>query len=164
MLVIWCNIGPVLVLTLSSTGKWGWVGHTPPPSPPPKKASSNFSHALRWDPQRKRKRGRPCTTWRRSTEATRQGYSWGELEVTTQNRQRSRTLKQPMLHQKPMGLVVVVQASSCTYATQVVTLSRLSLKHDDCLRWSSLLFSLSSVFAWLSFVAFTFSSRAFSLA
>ena len=48
---------------------------------------------LRWNPQGKRKRGRQAPpAWRRSTEAeaTRLGYSWGQLEVSARNWQRWR--------------------------------------------------------------------------
>lgn len=43
--------------------KWTWIGHTL------RKEESNITRqALRWNPQGKRKRGRPRATWRRSLE------------------------------------------------------------------------------------------------
>nr|KAG5708424.1 hypothetical protein BaRGS_026151 [Batillaria attramentaria] len=44
--------------------KWGWIGHTLR-----KPASSTTRQALTWNPQGKRKRGRPRNSWRRDTEA-----------------------------------------------------------------------------------------------
>ena len=63
--------------------KWGWIGHTLR-----KPATSTTRQALTWNPQGKRKRGRPKNTWRRDTEAElkRQGISWGEAEKTAQSR------------------------------------------------------------------------------
>ena len=53
--------------------KWGWIGHTLR-----KESSSITRQALTWNPQGKRKRGRPRNTWRRDTEAQlkQQGYRW----------------------------------------------------------------------------------------
>ena len=44
--------------------KWGWIGHTLR-----KPADSITRQALTWNPQGKRKKGRPRNTWRRDTEA-----------------------------------------------------------------------------------------------
>ncbi|KAL9957652.1 hypothetical protein ACROYT_G034575 [Oculina patagonica] len=51
-------------------------------------------HALRWTPQGKRNRGRPKTTWRRSTEAEvkQTGMSWNQLEKVAKDRGRWRSL------------------------------------------------------------------------
>ena len=44
--------------------KWGWIGHSL------RKSRSNVTRqALDWNPQGKRKVGRPRQTWRRSTDA-----------------------------------------------------------------------------------------------
>ncbi|KAL9951048.1 hypothetical protein ACROYT_G043641 [Oculina patagonica] len=62
------------------------------------KASKPFAnvtrHALRCTPQGKRNRGRPKTTWRRSTEAEVQqtGMSWNQLEKVAKDRGRWRSL------------------------------------------------------------------------
>ncbi|MEE4247398.1 MAG: reverse transcriptase domain-containing protein [Kangiellaceae bacterium] len=69
--------------------RWRWIGHTL------RKPPSNITRqALTWNPQGKRKRGRPKSTWRRDLEAdTRQmGYSWRELERLAQDRGRWRTV------------------------------------------------------------------------
>ena len=57
--------------------KWRWLGHTL------RKPADNVTRrGLRWTPQGKRKRERPKTTWRRSTEAEAKvaGLTWGQLE------------------------------------------------------------------------------------
>lgn len=57
--------------------RWRWNGHTLR-----KPASSTTRHALFWNPQGKRKRGRPWNTWCRDLEAdvNRTGHTWGQLE------------------------------------------------------------------------------------
>ena len=67
--------------------KWGWIGHTL------RKPASNITRqALDWNPQGKRKVGRPKQTWRRSTNAEIKaaGTTWAELRRTSQNRVRWR--------------------------------------------------------------------------
>ena len=57
--------------------KWGWLGHTL------RKPVSNITRrALTWNPQGKRKRGRPRNTWRREMgpEMHYSGHRWKELE------------------------------------------------------------------------------------
>ena len=57
--------------------RWGWIGHTL------RKPRTNITRqALRWNPQGKRRRGRPRNTWRRDFEAdiTKMGYTWSQLE------------------------------------------------------------------------------------
>ena len=63
--------------------KWGWIGHTLR-----KPTDSITRQTLTWNPQGKRKRGRPRNTWRRDTEAElkRLGSSWGEAEKRAQSR------------------------------------------------------------------------------
>ena len=67
--------------------KWGWIGHTL------RKPSDNITRqALDWNPQGKRKVGRPKLTWRRSVESEVKttGLSWAQLKTTAQNRVRWR--------------------------------------------------------------------------
>ena len=62
--------------------KWGWIGHTL------RKPTSNITRqALDWNPQGKRKVGRPKQTWRRSTDAEIKsaGTTWAELKKTSHN-------------------------------------------------------------------------------
>ncbi len=69
--------------------KWGWIGHTL------RKTNCNvIKQALRWNPQRKRSRGRPRNSWRRTVddEASKAGYTWRQLERISQNRQRWRAM------------------------------------------------------------------------
>ena len=62
---------------------WGWMGHTLR-----KPASSITRQALTWNPQGKRKRGRPRNSWRRDTEEELklQGNNWGGIAKAAQNR------------------------------------------------------------------------------
>jgi hypothetical protein len=69
--------------------RWRWIGHTL------RKPASNITRqALRWNPQGKRKRGRPRNSWRRDLDAECQtmGQTWGQLERTAQNRDAWRAL------------------------------------------------------------------------
>jgi hypothetical protein len=65
--------------------KWNWIGHTLR-----KGNEATEREALDWNPQGKRKRGRPKQTWRRSVhnEALEEGKSWGEVKKLARNRQR----------------------------------------------------------------------------
>ena len=69
--------------------KWGWIGHTLR-----KNASNITRQALEWNPQGKRKVGRPKQTWRRSinTEMKAAGMTWAELKRASQNRVRWRSV------------------------------------------------------------------------
>jgi hypothetical protein len=67
--------------------KWGWIGHTL------RKPADNVTRqALDWNPQGKRKVGRPKQTWRRSveSEAKAAGMTWTQLKKAAQNRVRWR--------------------------------------------------------------------------
>ena len=69
--------------------RWGWIGHTL------RKPANNITRqALRWNPQGKRKRGRPRNTWRRDLEAeiTKMGFSWNQIERMAQDRNGWRTV------------------------------------------------------------------------
>ena len=69
--------------------RWRWIGHTLR-----KPASNTTRQSLKWNPQGKRKRGRPRNTWRRDLEADakKMGHTWGQLEVLAQDRDAWRTL------------------------------------------------------------------------
>ena len=65
--------------------KWRRIGHTL------RKPCDNITrYALKWNPQGKRKRGRPRNTWRRDLDADTKstGYSWTQLEKIAQDRVR----------------------------------------------------------------------------
>ena len=69
--------------------KWKWIGHIL------RKPNNNIpKEALDWNPQGKRKRGRPVTTWRRSVhkEALLIGKNWEDMKKEAQNRVRWRKL------------------------------------------------------------------------
>ncbi|RUS73880.1 hypothetical protein EGW08_018350 [Elysia chlorotica] len=67
--------------------KWGWIGHTLRKPP-----TDIMRQSLEWNPQGKRKVGRPKQTWRRSMEAEIRsaGRTWTELKRDAQNRVRWR--------------------------------------------------------------------------
>lgn len=67
--------------------KWGWIGHTL------RKPTDNVTRqALEWNPQGKRKVGRPKQSWRRSVESEvkEAGMTWTQLKRTAKNRVRWR--------------------------------------------------------------------------
>ena len=69
--------------------RWRWIGHTL------RKPAHNVTRqSLRWNPQGKRKRGRPRSTWERDLEADlrQMGHSWPEVEKIAQDRDRWRAL------------------------------------------------------------------------
>ena len=69
--------------------RWGWLGHTL------RKPATNITYqALSWNPQGKRKRGRPRNTWRRDLTKNVQetGMGWRQLVTTAQNRSRWRAV------------------------------------------------------------------------
>ena len=67
--------------------KWRWIGHTLR-----KPVNNTTRRALRWNPQGKRKRGRPRNTWRRTTETEMRGenVTWNDVTTTAQDRVRWR--------------------------------------------------------------------------
>ena len=74
---LWERTGQEQMITEIKRRKWGWIGHTLQ-----KTATITTRQALSWNPQGKRKVGRPRQTWRRSVEEElRQsklgGVSWG---------------------------------------------------------------------------------------
>ena len=65
--------------------KWRWIGHTL------RKPSSDITRmSLDWNPQGKRKIGRPAMTWKRTmlAEAKQLGKSWEEIKAVAPNRVR----------------------------------------------------------------------------
>ena len=80
--------------------KWGWIGHTLR-----KPEASTTRQALTWNPQGKRKRGRPRNSWRRDTEAemTEQGLNWTRAVRSAQNRVRWRGVVDGLCSSKGYG-------------------------------------------------------------
>ncbi|VDP27182.1 unnamed protein product [Schistosoma curassoni] len=74
--------------------RWKWMGHT-------LRKSSNYitRQALTWDPERKRKRGRPKNTLRQEIEADmkRMNNNWKELERIACDRVAERPM---LLHEE----------------------------------------------------------------
>ena len=69
--------------------RWRWIGHTL------RKPGNNITrHALQWNLQGTRSRGRPCETWKRcvGNELLNIRHTWGELPQITQDRQRWKSL------------------------------------------------------------------------
>ena len=69
--------------------RWRWIGHTLR-----KPSSSTTRHALKWNPQGKRNRGRPRISWRRclDEDVKRSEYSWNELAKLSQDRSEWKSL------------------------------------------------------------------------
>jgi ribosomal protein L31E len=84
---LWRKTNEKPILEQIRSRKWGWIGHTLR-----KPRHSTTRQALLWNPQGKRKRGRPRNTWRRETEAEMEnaGYTWKQLETVAQNKTRWR--------------------------------------------------------------------------
>ena len=80
---LWDRAGQEPVAKQILRRKWGWIRHSLR-----KPAFSTTRQALTWNPQGKRKRGRPCNSWRRDTEAElkQQGTNWSRMTRTAQNR------------------------------------------------------------------------------
>ena len=66
---------------------WKWVGHTLG------RPESIARQALTWNPQGKRKKGRPRNTWRRDLEkeTAKMGLSWGEMCKLAEDRDAFRS-------------------------------------------------------------------------
>ena len=62
--MLWELAGEEPIITQISKRKWRWIGHIL------RKPANNITRqALRWNPQGKRKRGRPRNSWRRGVES-----------------------------------------------------------------------------------------------
>ena len=84
---LWERAGQEPVAKQTLRRKWGWIGHTLR-----KPASSTTRQALTWNPQGKRRRGRPRNSCRRDTEAElkQQWANWSGMTRAAQNRVRWR--------------------------------------------------------------------------
>ena len=74
------------ILTTIRRRKWKWIGHTLTG----RRGKNTTRMAMDWNPQSKRKRGRPKQSWRRTVikklEST--GRTWGEAKRIANNRER----------------------------------------------------------------------------
>jgi hypothetical protein len=68
--------------------KWSWIGHTLR-----KPSGMTEKDALDWNPQTKRRRGRPKKTWKRTVEeeARDEGKRWQEVKAVAKNKVRWRS-------------------------------------------------------------------------
>ena len=86
--MLWELAGEEPIITQISKRKWRWIGHIL------RKPANNITRqALRWNPQGKRKRGRPRNSWRRGVESQMRnwGHTWATLGRFAQDRSRWRT-------------------------------------------------------------------------
>ena len=86
--MLWELAGEEPIITQISKRKWRWIGHIL------RKPANNITRqALRWNPQGKRKRGRPRNSWRRGVESQMRnwGHTWATLGRFAQDRTRWRT-------------------------------------------------------------------------
>jgi hypothetical protein len=69
--------------------KWSWIGHTLLRKP----SGITEKDALDWNPQGKRRRGRPKKAWKRTVEeeAWDQGKRWQEVKAVAKNKVRWRS-------------------------------------------------------------------------
>jgi len=84
---LWRRTREIEMSTQIKRRKWNWIGHTLR-----KGHEAMEREALDWNPQMKRRRGRPRLTWRRTvrSEALEKGKSWSEAKKMTGNRTRWR--------------------------------------------------------------------------
>ena len=85
---LWQKTGQLAAEEEIKRRKWRWIGHTL------RKPSTTITRqALTWNPQGRRKRGRPRNSWRRNLEADARemGFTWNEIERLAQDRERWRS-------------------------------------------------------------------------
>ena len=97
---LWERAGQEPVAEQILRRKWSWIGHTLR-----KPVDSTTRQALTWNPQGKRKRGRPRNRWRRDTEAEmkEQGTNWTGTARLAQNRVRWRGVVDGLCSSKGYG-------------------------------------------------------------
>jgi hypothetical protein len=80
---LWEQAGQEPVVQQLCRRKWSWIGHTLR-----RPQGSVTRTSLRWNPQGKRRRGRPRNTWQRDgmAELKRVNKTWGEAERIAQDR------------------------------------------------------------------------------
>ena len=80
---LWKRTGQFSVMKEIGRRRWRWIGHTMR-----KPASCTARQALQWNPQGRRKRGRPRATWRRlvDDDLGRGMLSWREVLKRAQDR------------------------------------------------------------------------------
>jgi hypothetical protein len=84
---LWRRTGKTEISIQIKRRKWTWIGHTL------RKGNEAFEReALDWNPQGKRRRGRPKQTWQRAVQndALEKGKSWSEVKRMARDRTRWR--------------------------------------------------------------------------
>lgn len=86
---LWEKTGQSPITNTIKKRKWHWIGHIL------RRPQSNITRqALDWNPQGKRRRGRPTTTWRRTIDAELKAcnITWPEAKRAAMNRPRWRAV------------------------------------------------------------------------
>jgi hypothetical protein len=86
---LWRRTNQTPIFQTIKQRKWHWIGHIL------RRPQNNITkQALDWNPQGKRKRGRPITTWRRTLEAELRSIwlSWGEAKKAAHDRNKWRAI------------------------------------------------------------------------
>jgi endonuclease/exonuclease/phosphatase family metal-dependent hydrolase len=92
---LWKKTGQVDINLQIKKRKYGWIGHTL------RKSTTEICHsALEWNPQGRRKQGRPKATWRRTVLKESGKKSFGELRALAENRTRWRSFADSLCHQE----------------------------------------------------------------
>ena len=84
---LWRTTRQVPITETIKKRKWRWIGHTLRKDP-----TSIVRQSLDWNPQGKRRRGRPVLTWRRTLDKELKtiSLSWNETKARAQDRPRWR--------------------------------------------------------------------------
>ncbi|XP_055387840.1 uncharacterized protein LOC129616286 [Condylostylus longicornis] len=94
---LWAITEQKPICTTIKERKWRWLGHTL------QKTNNTISkQALEWNPQGKRRVGRPRNTWRRTIlkEVESSGKTWSEVKYLAQNRVRFRGYVEALCSQR----------------------------------------------------------------
>jgi hypothetical protein len=85
---LWRRTNQTPIVQTIKQRKWHWIGHFL------RRPQNITKQALDWNPQGKRKRGRPMTTWRRTLEVELRSIrmSWGEAKKAAHDRNKWRAI------------------------------------------------------------------------
>ena len=84
---LWKKTKQEEISTTIKRRKWSWIGHTLRKDP-----TNTTKQALDYNPQGKRRQGRPKINWRRSTLQDKVGVTWQEAKALAQKRVRWRNM------------------------------------------------------------------------
>jgi hypothetical protein len=116
---LWETTGEIPTGNQIKQRKWRWIGHTLR-----KPDGANEKQALEWNPQGRRKRGRPRQTWKRSVleEANEAGKTWGELRGLASSRVRWRKFIEALCSYRSYKREVKVSHSRMISIPRLLTL------------------------------------------